>query len=91
MSSNSNLYEQPAWYSTSEISDMLDARDILQAGQHPLAEVLNRTVLLQTGQIFKLITPFAPMPLIEKVQDQGCEAFVQKISDSEIHTYFCKK
>ncbi len=91
MSSNSNLYEQPAWYSTSEISDMLDARETLQAGQHPLAEVLTRTSLLQTGQIFKLITPFTPMPLIEKVQDQGCEAFVQKINDSEIHTYFCKK
>jgi uncharacterized protein (DUF2249 family) len=91
MSSNSNLYEQPAWFSTSEISDTLDAREILQAGQHPLAEVLMRTSLLQTGQIFKLITPFAPMPLIEKVKNQDCEAFVQKINDTEIYTYFCKK
>lgn len=91
MSPNSNLYEQPVWFSDHVISDMLDAREILQAGQHPLAEVLSRTSMLESGQIFKLITPFAPMPLVEKVQNQGCEAFVQKISDTEIHTYFFKK
>lgn len=90
MNPNINLYELPTWFDTSAVSDLLDAREILQAGQHPLAQVLEQAALLQPGKIFKLITPFIPMPLIEKVMATGCEAYVQKISASEIHTYFYK-
>ena len=90
MNSNNNLQEQPSWFNAASISEMLDAREMLQAGQHPLADVLARTSALQAGQIFELITPFTPMPLIEKVTDKGCNAYVQTVSDSEVHTYFCK-
>lgn len=91
MSTHNNLEETPSWYTATAVSETLDARQMLQAGQHPLADVLARTAELQTGQIFELITPFTPMPLIEKVMDKGCNAFVQTVSDSEVHTYFCKK
>jgi len=90
MNTTNNLEEQPAWFNTTSISETLDAREMLQSGQHPLADVLSRTSALQTGQIFELITPFTPMPLIEKVTDKGCKAFVQNVSKSEVHTYFCK-
>jgi len=87
---NSNLNEQPTWLNTSAISDTLDAREMLQSGQHPLAEVLTRTSTLKTGQIFKLITPFTPKPLIEKVTATGFDSYVINISDSEVNTFFCK-
>ena len=91
MNSNTNLNEKPSWFDAAIISDKLDAREILAAGQHPLAEVISRTSGMQSGQIFELITPFTPMPLIEKVKANGFSAFMLTESESEIHTYFCKE
>lgn len=90
MSTNNNLEEKPSWFNTSAISETLDARQMLQAGQHPLADVMSKTSKMQSGQIFELITPFTPMPLIEKVNQNGFSAFVITVSDSETRTYFCK-
>ena len=63
---------------------------MLQAGQHPLAEAVKITSGMKPGQVFELITPFKPMPLIEKIREIGFSAYVESVSDSEIHTYFCK-
>jgi len=90
MSTVTNLYEKPTWFFTDAISETLDARIMLQSGQHPLAEVIKRTSAMQSGQIFELITPFTPMPLIEKVNANGLLAYADIVSDSEIHTYFLK-
>lgn len=90
MNTNNNLQEKPSWFNTTAISEILDAREMLQAGQHPLADVLARTSEMKSGQVFELITPFTPMPLIEKVINTGCDAYVQSVSDSEVHTYFYK-
>jgi hypothetical protein len=90
MSTNNDLNAKPDWFNDSFILETLDAREMLQAGQHPLAEVLSKTSGMQTGQIFELITPFTPTPLIEKVTDKGCSAFVKAVTETEIHIYFCK-
>jgi uncharacterized protein (DUF2249 family) len=88
--SNNNLNEKPDWFDTSLINETLDAREMLQAGQHPLAEAIRMTSEMKPGQIFELITPFTPMPLIEKIRDKGFLAYVNSETDSEIHTYFFK-
>ncbi len=90
MSNNNNMNEKPEWFNTSAVSETLDAREMLQAGQHPLADVLTKTSGLSSGQIFELITPFTPMPLIEKVMDKGLAAYVLTVSETEIRTYFYK-
>ena len=90
MNTGTNLNEKPTWFNTGAISETFDAREMLQSGQHPLAEVIKRTSAMQSGQIFELITPFAPMPLIEKVKANGLLAFTDSVSDSEVHTYFYK-
>jgi len=90
MSQQSNLNVKPEWFNELIIVETLDAREMLQAGQHPLAEVLAKTSEMKAGQIFKMITPFTPMPLIEKVMDKGLEAYVHPVSQAEIHTFFYK-
>ena len=90
MSTSNTLNEKPTWFNSAAISETLDAREMLQAGQHPLAEVIKRTSDLPPMQRFELITPFTPMPLIEKVNANGFSAYVLAVSDSEVHTYFCK-
>lgn len=91
MSTNNNLNTKPTWFNATMIAETLDAREMLQSGQHPLAEVIKRTSEMGSNQIFELITPFTPMPLIEKVIANGFEAYVEEISDSEKHTYFLRK
>jgi uncharacterized protein (DUF2249 family) len=91
MSEQTNFNVKPEWFNESVIIETLDAREMLQAGQHPLAEVLGKTSEMKAGQIFKMITPFTPMPLIEKVMDKGLAAYVQTISEAEIHTFFYKE
>jgi hypothetical protein len=91
MSTNKKLNEKPSWFDASLIVETLDAREMLQSGQHPLAEVINRTAGMEAGRIFELITPFTPMPLIEKVIANGFKAYVQSVSASEEHTFFFKE
>lgn len=90
MSTNTNLEQKPSWFDGTSINETLDAREMLQAGQHPLAEVIQRTSAMQAGQIFELITPFTPKPLIEKVKANGFSAYVQEVNESETHTFFHK-
>jgi uncharacterized protein (DUF2249 family) len=90
MNSNNIPNEIPAWFNANKVSETLDAREMLQAGEHPLAEVMNRTSGMQPGQIFELITPFKPKPLIEKIAEKGFNVYVNSDSDLEFHTYFLK-
>lgn len=90
MDTNTSMQEKPSWFESNKIAETLDAREMLQAGQHPLAEVIRRTSEMQSGKIFELVTPFTPMPLIEKVKANGLSAYTLSVSEAEIHTYFCK-
>ena len=90
MDNNTLSQDKPSWFEASKITETLDAREMLQAGQHPLAEVISRTSELQPGNIFELVTPFMPMPLIEKVKANGLSAYTVSVTDTEIHSYFCK-
>ncbi len=91
MSKINNLNEKPGWFDANLISESMDAREMLKAGEHPLAEAIRITSELTNGQVFELITSFTPMPLIEKIMDKGYAAYVETVSNSEIHTYFCKE
>lgn len=85
-----DLTQKPDWFATEHITDVLDAREMLQAGQHPLAEVLSKTSKMPEGQIFELITPFVPMPLIEKITASGLKAYISETGSAEFHSYFYK-
>lgn len=90
MNVKNDLTSKPLWFDNQLITEVLDAREMLQAGQHPLAEVLARTAAMPEGSIFELVTGFIPMPLIEKVTANGLKAYVDQKSQSEFHTYFFK-
>jgi hypothetical protein len=91
LEATNKLGERPSWFNAASVSETLDAREILRAGEHPLAEVITKTSSMHPGQIFELITPFTPVPLIEKISATGFSAYVHSIADSEIHTYFCRE
>ena len=82
---------RPSWLKDEKIVKRLDARPVIEQGGHPLGEVLNGVGDLQTGEIYELITPFLPAPLIERVAAQGFDCWSDKRSDDHFINYFLKK
>lgn len=82
--------EQPTWLLNERIVKTLDAKPLLIQGIHPLEQVFAETSSFGSGDIFELITPFVPHPMMEKMKDRGF--FAHSIQDSEVgyRTFFCK-
>jgi len=82
--------EKPTWLNRAKISITLDARPILASGEHPLERVLSETATLKPGEIYKILTPFPPMPMIQKLNDAGFESFTEQDNAGVFHTYFVR-
>ena len=80
--------ETPNWLDRAKIKITLDARPILASGEHPLERVLSETAGLQPGEIYEILTPFPPMPMIMKLNDAGFESFSEQDDAGLYHTYF---
>lgn len=85
------IQNKPEWLINANITETLDAREMLARGEHPLTAVLAKMNNLADGSIFLLITPFKPMPLIEKVIATGAESFTEEPATGEFHNYFRKQ
>jgi hypothetical protein len=90
MNNPANPINAPEWFSQDRIVKSLDARTLLARGEHPLEQVQSETALLSRGQIYKLITPFTPFPLIEKIRNEGYDFYIESVGPNETHTFFCK-
>jgi uncharacterized protein (DUF2249 family) len=82
--------EKPNWFQKENIKTTLDARPILAAGEHPLARVLEETKSLLPGEIYELITPFPPVPMIEKLKNAGFDCFSESDESGLFRNYFIK-
>jgi uncharacterized protein (DUF2249 family) len=90
MESTSMNETAPVWLKTENITRSLDAREMLEKGEHPMSIVLSTTQTMKSGDIYELITPFMPAPLVQKVSAQGLETFTKMFSVNEYHSYFYK-
>jgi uncharacterized protein (DUF2249 family) len=79
---------QPMWLNSRKIVKHIDARPILNAGEHPMELVFRELQDIHDGEILELITPFIPAPLIEKVKSKGYMAYTIQESDEVVKTYF---
>ncbi len=78
------------WLKTDKIKISLDARPLLAQGIHPLEKVQQECATLQPGEIFEIITPFPPAPMIEKMAAAGFETHSEAGTDGLFHSYFKK-
>lgn len=83
-----NATSAPGWFNPDNVTKTLDARPILDAGEHPLNEVFRELKTMEAKQIFELITPFIPAPMIERANKQGYATWVKKERDDLFYTYF---
>jgi len=81
---------RPDWADAGQADRSLDAGPIIEQGGHPLERVIQGVSELAPGEVYELITPFVPAPLIEMVKMKGFEAFSTMEGPGEFHTYFRK-
>lgn len=83
--------EAPSWFSSTQIARRLDARVMLERGEQPIQKVFSECKNLKDGEIFELITPFLPAPLIERARQQGYLVWVSEEENGTVKTYLTLK
>ncbi len=68
----------------------LDARPLLAQGIHPLEQVMREAATMKPGEIYEIITPFPPAPMIEKMGAAGYECSSETDGEGLFHTFFRK-
>jgi hypothetical protein len=81
----------PAWVGNTPPAVQFDAREIIASGGHPLDQVLREAHPLKSGQVYLLLTPFLPAPLIDKIEKMGFESFTVENKTGLFRNYFLKK
>lgn len=84
---SSDLANSPDWFDSERIVKTLDATEMLGKGEHPVTIVLQEVKKLSDGEIYQLITPFLPEPLLENVKKSGCKIWTEK-KGNKFHSYF---
>ncbi len=80
----------PVWFQSKLVRTTLDARELLANGGHPLMAVFEGMTKLSGGEIFELITPFLPEPLIERLRQEDYPGWSSCDEEGLFHNYFLK-
>lgn len=82
---------QPDWVTQYNVKITYDARIDLENGAHPVAKVSKEILTLNEEEIYLLITPFFPGPLVDIVNEKGFEVYSDSKSADEVHTFIKKR
>ncbi len=82
------LTQPPVWFASGKIVKSFDARALIDAGENPLPQVMPFIQALKKGEILELITPFAPVPMIDLMQQKGYQIYKQKLNSGVVKTFF---
>ena len=83
--------EQPGWFSETRVVAELDARGMLAEGEQPVNLVIADLQALDQGDIYRLVAPFMPAPLVDKASSLGISHWVTHKDDQEVVIYFCRE
>ena len=79
---------KPDWYDEHRIMNSLDIRSLLNAGEHPVNQVIAYLNKLKTDDIYQVIAPFIPAPLIDKATSLNIAHWIDKKGEELYHGYF---
>ncbi|MBK8140345.1 MAG: DUF2249 domain-containing protein [Chitinophagaceae bacterium] len=66
----------------------LDVRPVIEGGNDPLQNILEKIKTLQPGEVLEIVNTFEPTPLIFLLKKQGFDSYVEVINENLIQTYF---
>lgn len=81
----------PSWVSKEKIKIEYDACIDLENGIHPAGKVTKEILSLENDDIYLLITPFVPAPLIKIVEEKDFKTFSIKAGETIVYNYISKK
>jgi Domain of unknown function (DUF1858)/Uncharacterized conserved protein (DUF2249) len=79
---------RPDWASHVLATRSRDAREAIANGQHPMPEVMRDLSQLHAGEVYELVTPFVPAPLIDMAGAKGFSAHAVTEGPEQVRTYF---
>lgn len=80
--------ERPPWAMPSAAVRTHDARAAIEAGEHPMPQVMADLATLTEGQVYELVTPFVPAPLLDLARDKGFDGFSVVEGEGVVRTFF---
>jgi len=80
--------ERPAWAVDPAVTRRHDAREAIEAGEHPMPRVMADLAELAGGDVYELVTPFVPAPLVDLAREKGFAAFSVAVDEGLVRTYF---
>jgi hypothetical protein len=78
----------PAWAVATRVSRSHDARAAIEAGEHPLPQVMRDLGALGEGEVYELVTPFVPAPLLDMAREKGFLGHSVREAEDVVRTYF---
>lgn len=85
---NNYNYVKPVWFYENRVVKEFDAREMLEAGEHPVNQVISDLKKIENEEIYKLVAPFLPAPLIDKATSLEFEHWIVKEPDGIFIVYF---
>ena len=64
---------------------------MLAEGEQPVNQVIADLQALDPGDIYQLVAPFMPAPLVDKASSLGISHWVTHKDDQEFVIYFCRE
>ncbi len=80
--------ERPEWAAERTATHTHDARAAIEAGEHPLPKVMADLAALAGAEVYQLLTPFVPAPLVDLAREKGFVAHSVVESDALVRTFF---
>ena len=84
--------QKPEWFDEQCICKTIDIRDIINSGEQPVHQVMASIRDLKPGEIFQVIAPFLPAPLIDKSISMNYRHWLDRREEEEeeYRVYFTK-
>jgi hypothetical protein len=83
-----SLADRASWAVEGVVVRTLDARAAIEAGEHPMPQVMADLAKLGAGQVYELVTPFVPAPLLDLARGKGFEGFSVTEAPGLVRSYF---
>lgn len=83
--------DKPDWVTERNIKLTHDAREDLDNGVHPVSKVIKDIESISGDELYLLITPFIPLPLIDIVNKKGFIAHSKKTDENKFSTFIKRK
>ena len=82
--------ERPSWAVEAAVTRRHDARAAIEAGEHPLPKVMADLATLGDAEVYELVTPFVPAPLVDLARQKGFSTHSVSEGSALVRTYFRK-